>query len=180
MSDRDSADSTNDVVAVGYIARAHGIRGDVFIKSLSDDPDRFTPGASFGTSSSVRPRITMASVSPHKDGFVVALEGVHDRTTAEALAKSTLTVTAGERRQLDDDEFWPDELTGLPAVHVDGTDLGTVDGVVFGASQDRLSVATPDGTTVEVPFVAAIVVEVTADGVTIDPPSGLFASLEGE
>jgi 16S rRNA processing protein RimM len=44
----------------------------------------------------------------------------------------------------------------------------------LGGAQDRLVVTTPDGSEVEVPFVATLVPEITPGSITIDPPPGLF------
>ena len=102
------------------------------------------------------------------------LEGVADRTAAEGLRRSELTIAAEDRRALGDDEYWPEDLVGLPATTPDGIVLGLVTDVVLGASQDRLVVTTAAGDVVEVPFVTALVPEVTSASVTVDPPAELF------
>jgi 16S rRNA processing protein RimM len=85
-----------------------------------------------------------------------------------------LHVDPADRRSLDDDEFWADDLVGLTAVNPDGAVLGRVSGVDLGDAQDRLIVTTPEGTEVLVPFVDPIVGEVGDDTVVVDPPEGLF------
>ena len=101
--------------------------------------------------------------------------GIEDRTAAESLRGAVLTIPAAERRDLEEDEFWPDDLVGLEARTPQGRVLGRVSRVVSGAAQDRLVIDTGSGE-VEVPFVDPLVPEVDVAGgrVVIDPPGGLF------
>ncbi len=160
-------------IPVGYITRPHGIRGDVLVVPLSDHPDRFSTGAHFYVEDGTD-RLTVTAVRPHKDGVILSMAELGDRTAAEAVAKLTLTIDAADRRALGDGEYWPDDLVGLRAVTASGTVLGTVTDVVLGDAQDRLVVSTAAGQRVEVPFVAALVDEPGADSVVIRPPEGLF------
>ena len=163
-------------IAVGYVRRAHGLRGDVLLRPLSDDPDRFVVGAAFLTDELPPRSLEVIEVRPHSEGILLRVRQVSSRNAAEALRGVTFTIDAEERRQLDENEFWPEDLEGLNALDATGAPLGEVTGVVTGAAQDRLTVTTPDGAVVEVPFVAAIVYEVDIESgvVRMDPPPGLF------
>jgi len=107
-------------------------------------------------------------------GLIVEFAGVTDRDAAEALRGRVLTITAEERRQLEDGEFWPDQLSGLEVVDPHGKMLGIVADVVVGQAQDRLVVRIPDGTLVEVPFVEGIVGDPEGGRIVIDAPEGMF------
>lgn len=156
--------------------RAHGLRGDVLIRPLSDDPERFVVGAAFETDETPPRTLEVTEVRPHREGILLGLRQVSSRDAAEAMRGVTFTIDPAQRRVLDEDEFWPEDLEGLVALDADGVQLGDVTRVIAGASQDRLAVTTPDGSVVEVPFVAAIVTEVDIVGgvVRMDPPPGLF------
>ena len=163
-------------IAVGYVRRAHGLRGDVLLRPLSDDPDRFVVGATFLTDETPPRALDIVEVRPHSEGILLRLRQIGSRNAAEALRGVTFTIDPDERRELDKDEFWPEDLEGLTAQDAAGVPLGEVTSVITGAAQDRLAVTTPDGRVVEVPFVAAIVTEVDVAGgvVRMDPPPGLF------
>ena len=167
---------TSERIAVAYVRRAHGLGGDVLIRPLSDDPDRFVVGAAFLTDESPPRTLEVVAVRPHSEGILLGLRQISSRNTAEALRGVTFTIDPDERRQLDDDEYWPEDLEGLTALDAAGETLGRVTAVITGAAQDRLAVTTADGSIVEVPFVAAIVTEVDISGgiVRMDPPPGLF------
>ena len=159
---------------VGYVRRAHGVRGAVIVNPLTDDPARFDTGAEFHTDNPGLPEVVLETVQPHKDGLLATLSGVADRDQAESLRGTSLFVDASQRRTLEPDEFWPDQLVGMVALDPAGNALGTVVDVIDGP-QDRLAVETSGGV-FEVPFVAAIVteVDVVAKQLVIDAPDGLI------
>jgi 16S rRNA processing protein RimM len=108
-------------------------------------------------------------------GFQVAFEGIDDREAAEEVRGLDLAVS--ERRQLGEEEFWPEDLIGLAVVEPDGRVVGVVADVVFGPGQDRLRIEPAGGgPTFEVPFVDALVprVDLGAGEVEIDPIPGLI------
>jgi 16S rRNA processing protein RimM len=171
------AEDGGDLLPVGYVRRAHGIAGDVLVAPLTDVPEqRYRVGVSLLTDEDPPRSLAVTAVRPHKDGLLLSIAGIDDRNAAEAMRGVTLRIPLVERRSLGDDEFWPDDLSGLSAVDSSGRKLGVVTGVVFGAAQDRLVVSTEGGDFVEVPFVSEIVIEVSAvqGRVVIDPPDGLF------
>ena len=165
--------STDSLVPVARIGRPHGVRGEVTVRVLPDGPGKFQPGAVFLLADGGS--LTLRTAAPYRDrGYLLAFEGIGDRTAAERLRGLVLHVDPADRRSLNDDEFWSDDLVGLTAVNPDGAVLGRVSGVDLGDAQDRLVVTTPDGTEVLVPFVDPIVGEVGDDTVVVDPPEGLF------
>ena len=163
-------------ILVGYVRRAHGINGAVVVRPLTDDPDgRWFVGAEFASDGNPPINYAVSEIGPHKDGLLVHFGGVTDRSTAEGLRGTSFTIASDDRRELDSQEFWPDDLIGCTVVDEAGESLGTVDSVEFGAAQDRLAVRTPDGV-IEVPFVDAIVPSIDLDArrIVMTPPIGLF------
>jgi len=167
----------SDRIPIGYVRKAHGIRGDVVVRGLVEDAaTRLTAGASFTTDDNERRTLTVASVGSVKDDFRISFDEITDRNDAEALKGTQLTVSASERRELSDDEWWPEDLVGCQVMGVDGGKIGIVHEVIIGAAQDRLVVIAPDGSTAEVPFVEALVptVDIAHDQLIVDLPEGLF------
>ena len=82
-------------VLVGTIGRAHGLRGEVSVHVRTDEPERrFTPGASLRVGD--RPR-TVASARWHSGTLLLGLEGVTDRTAAEAWKRLTSDAPVSRR-----------------------------------------------------------------------------------
>lgn len=163
------------MVVVGYVRRAHGVNGAVILRPMSDDPLRFGAGNEFWTDDPSVPHLKLVATQPHKDGLLARLEGVTDRNAAEMLRGVTLLIDAAERRNLEDDEYWPEDLVGLDVSDPAGLEIGVVVAVIEGMSQDRLRVATPHEIEFDVPFVADLVTEVDLAGrrLTVDIPDGL-------
>ena len=169
--------STDERIPIGYISRAHGIKGEVVVVSESDD-DRFTSGAAFLTDQAEVLTVRRARVGPH--GRIVAFEEVPDRNRAEELRGRTLTIGPDQRRELEEAEYWPQDLIGLTAVDETGSAVGVIADVALGTAQDRLRIELPDQRIVDVPFVDDLVPEVDLDAgvVVIRPVAGLISEEE--
>ncbi|MGH3444684.1 MAG: ribosome maturation factor RimM [Nocardioidaceae bacterium] len=172
-------------VVVGRIGRAHGIRGEVAVEPRTDEPERrFGVG---GVLDAEGPRgrtcLTVRSVRRHQSRLLVSFAEIVDRDQAEAARGLVLlaTVDPGERPQ-DPEEFYDHQLVGLRVLTTEGREVGELTGVVHGAGQDLLTVLSPTGEEVMVPFVAALVPEVDTVGgrlVVADRP-GLLEPLPDE
>lgn len=158
---------------MGRLGRPHGVRGAIVVHPETDAPDRFRPGASLRLDDGRS--LTVSSVTGRDRPLVVRFAEVGSREEAEALRGSILTIRLAERRPLEPDEFWPDDLVGARVLDPDDIELGTVIGVVEGSAQDRLRVET-GGAVVEIPFVAALVPEVDLEAgfVRVAPVEGLL------
>jgi 16S rRNA processing protein RimM len=117
------------------------------------------------------------SAREHSGRMLVRLADVADRTAAEALRGSVFLVDTEDLPPIDDpDEFYDHQLEGLRVVTNDGQPVGTVKEVLHTAAGELLSVTAETGAEVLVPFVGAIVTEVSLQSRTIeiDPPQGLL------
>ncbi len=170
-----TSNSQDGSIKVGYVRRAHGIRGAVIVRVLGDEVEQFGVGCNLATDSEKHPELTVVSAHPHREGLLVAFEGVTDRNESETLRGASFLIALEDRRSLDDDEFWPEQLIGLQVVDPAGVRLGVIAELVSGGPQDRLMVETEQGI-FAVPFVAAIVrsVDIAAGLAVVDAPAGLL------
>ena len=155
----------------GEVGKPHGIRGEVYVVPISDDPARFAPGSVLLTE---QDEVTVASARRHGNRLLVSFEGIDSRDAAETL-RGPLFVPATETRALDEDEYWPHDLVGCELVDATGFARGTITNVTPGPAHDLLVVTTPVGERM-VPLVKDIVVDVDIAGrrVAVDPPEGLL------
>lgn len=166
------------LVEIGYVAKAHGIRGEVVVRSLSDVEGRFDVGTTVHLDGV--PTAIEAS-RPHQGRVLVRFAGVTDRTAAEALRGRTLEAPPVDLS--DSDTYFVHELVGMAVVTVDGDHLGDVSDRVElpeAAGYDLLEVTRDDGTVWLLPAVDEYVeVGELPDGtellVVVDPPEGLVA-----
>ena len=162
-------------VLVGTIGRAHGLRGEVSVHVRTDEPERrFTPGASLRVGD--RPR-TVASARWHSGTLLLGLEGVTDRTAAEALRGRELWADVpADEAPADEGEYWDRQLVGLEVLDAAGTVAGTIGEVLHLPAHDVLVVRTSGGDRL-VPFVSEVVpvVDLEAGHVRVADIGGLLS-----
>lgn len=170
--------SGSGAVLVGEIVKAHGLRGEVAVWALSENPARFKVGARLrvGAEAASSVEMTVEQCRPQPpERLLVRFAGVVDRTQAEALRGARIFAPPRDLPALPEDSFWEQDLLGLQVVDTAGTPLGEVTAVLSRAEQDLWQVATAGGP-VLLPATKAIVVRVdlAARTLTVDPPPGLF------
>ncbi len=167
-------------LVVGRVVRAHGITGELVVEVRTDDPDtRFAPGARLRARPKNGPERTYVidSAREHSGRLLVRLDGVADRNAADALRGNIFLVDTEDLPPIDDpDEFYDHQLEGLRVVTTDGRLVGNISEVLHTGAGELLSVTSEAGAEILVPFVSAIVTEVSLENQTveIDPPEGLL------
>jgi len=158
-------------LCIGVVVGAHGVRGAVRIKPFTEDPADLTAYGPLTTETGQKWRLSGASVDGK--GVVTAkIDGVEDRTQAEALKGAKLYIERGALPEADEDEFYIADLVGLPAESPTGEPLGTIKAVFNFGAGDVVEVSGEKGD-ILVPFTlkAVPVVDVKARRVVIDPPA---------
>ncbi len=162
-----------NLVCLGQIGAAHGVRGEVRLRSFTADPAAI---ANYGPLETEDGRVfEIKSLRPAKDHFVASLAGIADRNAAERLANTKLYVPRDRLPEPNEaDEFYHADLIGLTAVDRAGRKLGTVIAVHNFGAGDLIEMK-PDagGKTELLPFDAAHVpaVDVSAGRIVVDPPA---------
>lgn len=157
--------SSTESVVVGRIGRAHGIKGEVSVEPRTDEPERRfavgnaldarVPGGALRSGA-----LTVEGVRWHQGRMLVRFAEFRDRTEAEA-ARGTIVEVSIDTAEVpvDPEEFYDRQLIGLAVRTTDGSEVGSVRGVIHGAAQDILTIDA-NGREVLVPFVTEIVPEV--------------------
>jgi 16S rRNA processing protein RimM len=165
----------DDVLVVGRLGRAHGVRGDIAVDVRTDAPElRFAPGQVLRTNPAERGPLTVTAARNHSGRLLLHFEGIDDRDAAEALSGTTLVITVADAGPSGNDAWWDHELIGLRVESRDGVVLGVVADVIHAPAQELLAVTLPDGREALLPFVKAFVPEVDVPGgrVVAVPPGG--------
>jgi 16S rRNA processing protein RimM len=163
-------------VCLGQIGAAHGVRGEVRLRSFTSDPAAI---ADYGPLETEDGRVLeIEALRPAKDHFVARLSGIGDRDAASALTNTKLYVPR-ERlpRTEDPDEFYHADLIGLAAVDRAGKTLGTVVAIHNFGAGDLIEVRPQTGgSTALVPFDLTHVpeVDIASGKIVVHPPDGLF------
>ena len=165
------------MAAVGRIARAHGIRGQVIVNADTDFPaERFKPGATLFTlrGGTVQP-LTLTTARLQNGRPVIGITGVETMNDAEALAGLELRVPASELAPLPEGTFYHHDLVGCQVVTSGGIEVGTVATVEGTLGGSRLVVAGKTGE-IQIPLANEIcrTIDVAGKRIVIEPPDGLL------
>ena len=138
MPDTPQADSST-YVCLGAIAGAHGVRGDLRVKTFTANP--LDIGAYGPLTSEDGSRVfEITRVKPDKMGARITVKGVTGREQAAALKGIRLYVARDKLPALVEDDFYHADLIGLPAFLPDGTAIGTIRAVHDFGSGDLLEI----------------------------------------
>ena len=143
-------------MTLAAVAGAHGIGGEVKLKLFSDGLDRY---ASFNDGA-----LTLIQLR----GQIARFAEVPDRTAAEALRGTALTVPRSALPPLGEEEYYHADLIGLAAVSSTGEALGEVVAVENFGAGDLIEIVRADGTTFMVPMRADVVPSWDADRLVVD------------
>ena len=182
--------SAREYASVGRVRRAHGIHGELVIELLTGDPDAiFAPGRRVfaGTvhgglwldpETGAGRACTVTSSRPFKDGLLVTVEGIADRSEAERWRGRHLLAPFSELTPPADGEVYLHELEGMRVLDAAGADVGVVSGWNQLPNGILLDVSGARGT-VQVPFNEAFVraVDRSARRLTIEIPDDLYEAL---
>lgn len=159
-------------VCVGKVVAAHGVRGQVKLKSFTQEPaDVAAYGPLFDEAGARRFKVALSGVP--KDGvFVARLDGVDDRNAAEALKGAKLYALRAALPEPAEEEFYYADLIGLRAETDDGELFGTVTAVHDFGAGDVLELRKADGRTAHLPFsrLAVPLVDVKGGRIVVRPP----------
>jgi 16S rRNA processing protein RimM len=173
-----SSSSRPDLVAVGAIATAHGVRGELSVHALTDFPERLAAGSVVlveSPSGEISERRILAA-RMHRDRHLLTLEGVPDRTAAELLRGGRLCVREADLPALPAGQVWRHELPGMAVVDERGEPIGTVRDLVDTGGERLLLVVDCPGGEALVPYVEPFVqaVDRAARRITVRPIEGLL------
>lgn len=160
-----------DRVLAGVITGAHGIKGEVKLKSFTAEPAAI---ASYGALVTARGEsLEIEKLRTQKDGFIAVLKGVRDRNRAETLKGTELFLARRQLPEPEDDEIYVHDLIGVTAMSSAGEEFGTVIAVPNFGAGDLLEIRR-DGMkeTVLVPLAQAYVPKIDLDKaeLTLDLP----------
>jgi len=150
-------DSSAELIIVGRVRKAHGIRGDLVVEPLTDAADdvfapgrRLVVGTATGDPARNRAELNVASASPFKGGFIVHFEEIDDRSVAETWRDRYLLLPADELEPLREDQVYVHELPGMRVELESGEVVGTVSetyelpqGLALDVQRERGSVIIP-------------------------------------
>lgn len=162
-------------LAVGRIIRPWGVRGELKVEILTEDPTRFQRlkvvyvGPQF-----VPYRLERARL--HKGHLLLKLAGCDDRNAAEALRDLLVQVAMKDALPLEEGEYWVHQILGLEVWTTERERLGIVREVLETGANDVYVVQGRSGRQVLIPALKDVVLEIDLDAgqMLVKLPAGLI------
>lgn len=173
---------------VGKIVNTQALRGEVRVMATTDFPEeRFKIGATLAifNGDKLVETVEVDGHRLHKNFNLLHFKGKDNINDVEKFKGFDLKVADTEREadELDENEFYYDDIIGLEVYTTDETYLGKVREITSLPSNDVWAIQRPNkGKDILIPYIEDIVLEIDlADNrVVIDPMDGLIDDVDAE
>ena len=168
--------SDQDLICVGAIAGAYGVRGEVRVKSYCAAPEDIETYRPLYTEDGSR-TFNLALLHQVKNGFAARIAEITTKEEADEMRGLSLFAARDQLPSLPDDEFYHADLIGLEVYDTGGTLLGRVKTVQNHGADDLLELQlTGTSATTFLPFTKAAVptVDLASGRIVADPPLGVL------
>lgn len=155
------------LLAVGRVARAHGLKGELRVETFFEGSDALAqvdelwlsrePSGSEGANKHV-----VEWARPVPKAYLVKLVGLAERDGAEALKGSTVWVERSALPQTDESQYYLVDLIGAKVIGPEG-EIGIVVEIATHPSVDSLVIQAADGKRLEQPLVDDWIARVSVD-----------------
>ncbi len=168
-----------DRILVGQFGAAHGVKGELRLKSFTQDPKAIGSYGGLFDATGAR-QFEIEALRPLKDDlFVARIKGIATREAAEKLTNVGLYVARENLPAAEEDEYYHADLIGLTAKTESGEEIGEIVRVLNFGGGDILEIASHEGgETLLLPFTKAAVpiVDLAQGYVIVVPPVEIEAS----
>jgi len=145
--------ATGKRVALAAVAGAHGVKGELRLKLFADSAESLAGHAAVLVGER---EYALRQVRAAGKGVIARLDGVNDRSAAEALRGQLLEVERADLPALGEGEYYHADLIGLPCFDRQGAALGAVVAVENYGAGDLLEIEREGGKKSLIPFRAGV------------------------
>ncbi|WP_271078121.1 ribosome maturation factor RimM [Aurantiacibacter sp. MUD61] len=138
-------DSRDKPITLAAITGAHGVAGEVRLKLFGDGISALKQQKSLGLGKGEGTLSLKKVRDDNKGGAIARFAEITDRTAAEKLRGTTLTVSRDALPPLEEDEYYYVDLIGLTAVSEAGEEIGEVIAVQNYGAADVVEIARTTG-----------------------------------
>jgi 16S rRNA processing protein RimM len=124
-------------LTVGRIGGTHGVRGEMKMRLLTDDPDNLTTVKTVYLGERDTP-IGLENVRFTNDGAIIKLHGTDSPEAGALLSGLAVKIAGDDARPLEEGEYFLFQLIGLHAELEDGSPVGTVVDLIETGAHDVL------------------------------------------
>lgn len=163
----------NDTFKIGLIVKPHGIKGEMRVMPLTDDPARFKRLKKV----IIKDRIYgVSGARVATDAVYLSLSGITDRNAAELLRGEFLLIERTDAVPLEEFSYFISDIIGCKVVTENGAYLGKVTEVTS-AKTDYFTAVTESGKIFRFPFLKDMLLKVDIPAKTITVKEKRFGEI---
>ena len=151
--------SRDKPITLAAVTGAHGVAGEVRLKLLGEGVEALKAHKIFNADAAGGALTPTKIRSDNKGGAIARFAEIADRTAAEGLRGTVLTVPREALPALAEDEFYFADLIGLPVVTDEGEPVGVTANIMNYGATDIVEIAPTDGNPFMIPLIPAAVPE---------------------
>ena len=150
-----------DLLRVGVISSAHGIKGEVNVFPTTDEPEMFAQWKTLQMIDKRQNRLMHVRGAKYfKNMVILSFEEITDRNQAELLRQAELYITRDQAAPCGENENFITDLIGLRVVDENGEELGTCTEVYQTGANDVYEIELLDGRKVLFPAIPLCILNV--------------------
>ena len=171
------APRSSGMIAIGRVARSVGIRGEMNILPLTDDPERFTELKKvwIGPDEATLEQCTISSVRLARSGVIIKLKEIETRAAAESKRGSFIFIAEQDTGKLPAGRYFIHDIVGMEVSTSGGEVVGVIKEVLQLPAND-VWVVVQGKREILIPAIKNVVasVDVKRRAVVIHPMEGLL------
>jgi 16S rRNA processing protein RimM len=151
-----------EYLVVGFLRRAHGVRGEMVMEIHTDFPERLTPDTKVFVGDEHQP-MTIDGTRFHQEGLLVKFKGLDSPEEAARYRNQLVYVAAADRPPLPKGQYYHHELIGFVVMDEEKGFVGKLMEIMQTGANDVYVVSRPDGREVLLPVIPSVVLDIEAD-----------------
>ncbi|TCL53917.1 16S rRNA processing protein RimM [Hydrogenispora ethanolica] len=167
---------TPDLIAIGEIIKAQGIKGELKVIPLTENPRRFgeVKRVFFHTQSGWQ-ELFIEKYRDLNGIILLKFAGIDDLTAANLLGRGLIYIPRSERPPLPQGRYYFDEIEGLRVFTTSGRLLGVIDQILETGSNHVYRIQ-GDGKPILLPALKSVIqsIDLTEGKMTVELPEGLL------
>ncbi len=159
---RGSAAADPRFLVIGKLLKPHGVRGDVRVRPLTDDPSRFSLLERVYLGKDALRPLTVTDIRFHKDIVLVKFEELNGRDAVQHLHGQLLHVAIEDALPLAEGEYYLFQLHGLDVYSDEDVYLGKLTSVIETGANNVFEVK-GEGKPILLPDIPDVIVDIDFD-----------------
>lgn len=155
-----------EFVAVGRVVRPHGVRGNLLVEAISDLIHSLEQGVEVHLGDSER-KTRVKYLRSHQNRYLLAVEGVHDRSEAEQYRGAEVLLSGQKTEDLPEGTYYHWQIVGLNVISDEGESLGTISRILETGANDVYVVEKEGAKELLLPAIDSVIVEVDLEQETL-------------